>query len=135
MQSSFRPINSSIDWQIKGPLLTGEADGNTGRAGPAGPADAVHIVLRFIGQGVVDDMTDPLDVDPTTGDIGRHQHLDLPGTKAFQTVRPLGLGHLAGEQGRQSMPFRCNRSLSLLASFFILVKTMMRSSLYFPMRL
>ena len=44
------------------------------RAGAAGAADAVHVVLGHVGQLVVDDVRQLVDVDAARGDVGRHQH-------------------------------------------------------------
>jgi len=41
-----------------------------------GAADAVHVVLRHVGQVVVDDARQLRDVDAARGDVGRHEHVD-----------------------------------------------------------
>src|SRR5690554_3732313 len=40
--------------QVEHVFFTGEADGMTAGAGPAGTADAMHIVFRVVGQVVVE---------------------------------------------------------------------------------
>jgi len=55
--------------QIKRPLFTGKTHRLAVRPGPPRPTDAMDIVLRFIGQGVVDNKGDPLDMDAPSGHI------------------------------------------------------------------
>ena len=45
------------------------------RAGAAGAADAVHVVLGHVRQLEVDDVRQLVDVDAARGDVGRDQHL------------------------------------------------------------
>jgi len=53
-------------------------------AGPAGAPDAMHIVLRHMGQFEVDDMRQLVDVQAARGDVGRHQHTHLPQLEVLQ---------------------------------------------------
>ena len=47
------------------------------RAGAAGAADAVHVVLGHVRQLEVDDVRQLVDVDAARGDVGRDQHLQV----------------------------------------------------------
>src|SRR5262249_52105664 len=49
------------------------------RAGAAGAADAVHVVLGHVGQLEVDDVRQLVDVDAARGDVGGHEHLQRAG--------------------------------------------------------
>ncbi len=53
-----------------------EADRRALAAGAAGAADAVDVVLGVVGQLVVDDQVDVIDVETARGDVGGDQHLD-----------------------------------------------------------
>ena len=54
-----------------------QGNGQSGSAGTAGAADAVDIVLRRVGQFVVDHTGQFDDVDTARGDVGGHQQLHL----------------------------------------------------------
>src|SRR5690606_19390012 len=45
-------------------------------ASAASTADAVHVILRHVGQLEVDHMGQLVDVEAAGGDVGRHQHPD-----------------------------------------------------------
>src|SRR5690606_21819248 len=51
-----------------------QRDGRAGAAGAAGAADPVNVVLGDVGQFVVDDLRELVDVEPARGDVGRHEH-------------------------------------------------------------
>lgn len=59
-------------------VLAGERYCNASRASPAGPANPVDIVLRFVRQVKVDDVTDPLHMQPAASHVRSHQHAGLP---------------------------------------------------------
>ena len=61
-----------------------QGDGVAVLAGPAGAADAVHVVLRHVGQIKVHHMGQLVDIDAAGGDIGGHQHTHLPALEASQ---------------------------------------------------
>ena len=54
-----------------------EQDRLAAAAGAAGAADAVDVALDVVGDVVVDDVADALDVEAARGDVGRDQHVEL----------------------------------------------------------
>ena len=84
--------------QQEGILLAGKADGGANGAGTAGTTNAVHIVIGFFRQGVVDHMGHVLDVQTTTRHISGDQHLEAPFLETVQGLDPLVLGHFTGQQ-------------------------------------
>ena len=50
-----------------------EGDRPPGAPDPAGAADPVHVGVGRVGDVVVDDVGDVLDVEPAGGDVGRDQ--------------------------------------------------------------
>ena len=65
------------------------------RAGAAGPADAMDVVLRVPRQLEVDDDRQVLDVEAAGRDVGRHEDPDLAGLEALERARPLRLRSIA----------------------------------------
>ena len=63
--------------------------------GPAGPADAVDVVLRVPRQLEVDDDRQVLDVEAAGRDVGRDEHPDVAGLEALERARPLRLRAVA----------------------------------------
>ena len=63
--------------------------------GPAGPADAVDVVLRVPRQLEVDDDRQVLDVQAARRDVGRHEDPDVARLEALQRAGPLRLGAVA----------------------------------------
>ena len=61
-----------------------EGDRDAGLACPAGAADAVHVGLLILGNLIVDDVGDVVDVDAAGGHIGGHQHVDLAGAERLE---------------------------------------------------
>ena len=53
-------------------------------AGPSGSADAVDIVFGDMGQLVVDDVGQLIDIEAAGRDIGGHQDADRAGLEAIQ---------------------------------------------------
>ena len=70
-------------------LGVAQRQGDALGAGAGSAADPVHVALGVVGQFVVDDVRDPLHVDPAGDDIGGHQHFDATAVKG-------GQGALAG---------------------------------------
>ena len=68
-----------------------ERDRLAGQARPAGPADAMDVVLRVPRELEVDDDRQVLDVEPAGSDVGRDQDADLAGLEALERARPFGL--------------------------------------------
>ncbi len=52
-------------------------DGNAGLPGAAGAPDAMDINFRVVGQVVVEDVGNVVNVEAASGHVRRHQHLDL----------------------------------------------------------
>ena len=55
-------------------------------------------MLGVLGQVVVDDVADLIDVETAGGHIRCHEHLDLTGAEILQGTDALVLGHFSGEQ-------------------------------------
>ena len=64
--------------------MTDQGEGVPGPGHPAGPAYAVDIGIRGIGDVVIDNVRDPGNVDTASGDISRHQYPVSTLTKAVQ---------------------------------------------------
>ena len=58
-------------------------------------ADTVHIGLRHVGQVVVKDVGNRLDINATGRYIGGHQHMDAPGPKGCKGAVTLALVFIA----------------------------------------
>ena len=70
-----RPAGEPFDLsQLVAFFAAAERRGDAGRAGPACAADAVDVNLRHLGQLVVDDVRDAVDIQPAGGDVGGHEH-------------------------------------------------------------
>jgi hypothetical protein len=68
----------ALDGAQHAPLARGdEQDGLAGAPGAAGAADAVDVGLGVVGDVVVDDMADALDVEPAGGDVGGDDDVEL----------------------------------------------------------
>ena len=80
--------------QVKGALLIGKADRNLGVPGPSSSADMMNIIFRLIGQGIVEHMTDTINVNPPPGHIGCDQHVNNSFPETLQTGHPFLLGHI-----------------------------------------
>src|SRR3954468_7480254 len=52
---------------------TDEGDSHAGAAGPAGPADAVHVTVAILGCVEVDHMRDVVDIEAAGRDVCGHQ--------------------------------------------------------------
>ena len=85
-----RHANQPLDvTQIGAFLVIAERDREALGAGARGAADAVDVAFRHIGQVVIDDMRDAVDIDAARGDIGGDQGLDLAVAEGGK--RPLAL--------------------------------------------
>jgi hypothetical protein len=71
----------------------GQGDGDTLTAGPADPADAVHIGVGGTGDVVVDHVGELLDIQAAGGDVGDHQKVDAPAAQPAHDAVALGLVH------------------------------------------
>ena len=72
-----------------------QRDGIAVDAGPAGPADAVDVVLGDHRQLEVDDVRERLDVEAAGGDLGRDEDGEPAGLEVGQGADPLGLALVA----------------------------------------
>ena len=71
-------------------------------AGAAGAANAVDVVLRLVGEVVVNNEGDVIHMDPAPGNIGGHHGADRAGAEGFEDFEALDLidiarEHLAGD--------------------------------------
>jgi hypothetical protein len=57
----------------------------------AGPADAVNVVFRLLGNVVVDDVTDAGDIESALGDVRRDEHANLPCLEVVERTGALAL--------------------------------------------
>ncbi len=64
-----------------------QRDGLAVAPGPAGTADAVHVIVRHVRQVVVDHQRQLVDVDAAGGDVGCHQHAYIAVLETFQRPR------------------------------------------------
>ena len=60
--------------QLTALIATAERCGDTGCAGAARSANAMHINLRHFGQLVVNHVRDAVDVEASGGDVSGHEH-------------------------------------------------------------
>src|SRR5690554_6691052 len=91
--------------QREGILLAHEADRHPGSTSPTGTTDAVDVVFRILGQGVVDDVADIFDMNATAGYIGGHQHLYRALTETLQRLDALVLWHVPGKHRNVDIRF------------------------------
>ena len=68
------------------------------RAGAAGAAGAVDVDLGRLGEGVVEDVREVLDVDAARRDVGGHQELDAAGAHAAQHALAIALRQVGGDR-------------------------------------
>ena len=69
-----------------------QGDGIAGSAGPAGTADAVHIVFRTVGQVIVDDAGQLNDVEAARGHIRGDKNFDLALLEGIERLHAILLG-------------------------------------------
>ena len=72
-----------------------ERPGDARLARPGRAADAVDVDLGVLGQVVVDDVADAVDVEPAGGEVRRHEHAQLVAAELGHDPVPLGLVHVA----------------------------------------
>ena len=70
-----------------------QGDGHTLAAGPAHPADAVHVRVGRGRNGVVDDMGELVDVEPARGHVGGDEQLRRPAAQPPHDAVALVLAH------------------------------------------
>ena len=72
-------------------FLVTKRNGTAFRPGPCGPSNSVNVGIRFVGEVVVDDQIDSLDVDAPRCDIGCNENADLSASKIFEGTNPCAL--------------------------------------------
>ena len=72
-----------------------QGDRDTGLACAAGAPDAVHVGLLVLGDLVVDDVGDVVDVDAAGGDVGGDEHVDVAGAERLERLLAGGLSQVA----------------------------------------
>src|SRR5207248_9147817 len=80
-------------------LGTNERDRLTARPGPAGATDAMDVILRHTGELEIHDVGQVFDVEPASGDIGRHQHANLSRLEVGEGLKAFGLALVAVDGG------------------------------------
>src|SRR5690606_15789102 len=78
-------------------VLAGEADGDSAGAGAAGATDAVNVVFGIFRQRIVDDMTDAIDMNAATGDVGGNEYLQFAFLEILQRPHAFVLRNFAGQ--------------------------------------
>src|SRR5206468_11307264 len=86
--------------QVTALLVAAERDRNAVGAGTRGAADAVDILLGYIGQVEVDDMADARHVDPARRYLGRDQHFGLTRPEQSDGALALDLALVAVDRAR-----------------------------------
>jgi hypothetical protein len=90
------PPNQLFDSRYDKPILfIGKTNRGAGCTGATRSTNAMDIIFRIPGEGVVDNMVHTLDVDPPAGDIGGHQHPDFTGLEIFKCPYPGLLADIA----------------------------------------
>src|SRR5262249_35334038 len=82
-------------------VVAGQRDRRAFRPGASRAADPVDVVLGVLGQVVVDDVRDPLDVEAAGGDVGRDEDGEPPFLELLEDPEPLLLGDVARERPRR----------------------------------
>src|SRR5437773_8923199 len=83
--------------------LADERHRDAGLARAPGAADAVGERLRVLGQVVVHDVTDVLDVQAARGEVRRDEDLDLPALELVERALAFALGHVAVDGGDEML--------------------------------
>ncbi len=102
-----RLSGGALDRAQHAALARGDEQDRLARSpGPAGAADAVDVGLGVVGNVVVDDVADALDVQPARGHVGGDQDVDIPALEPIDDFLALLLRHVAVEcGGRESARF------------------------------
>ncbi len=70
-------------------------DGLAGAPGAAGTANAMNVGLGVVGNVVVNDVRNPVNVQAAGSDVGGDQNVDLPGLQPVDCLLPQFLRHVA----------------------------------------
>lgn len=87
---------------MRGALGREEADRDSGRVGPPRAPDPVQVVRRRSRQVVVHYGRERLDVEATTGDIGRDQHRDTPRLEVGERRSACALAQIPVKRSRSN---------------------------------
>lgn len=78
----------------------GKHDGQALRAGPAGAADTVHIIIDVVRHVVIIDMRNSFNINASGGDIGSDEDLCLGSGEVADNLIASALGHISLQLGR-----------------------------------
>ena len=67
----------------------------------AGASDAMHVIFRVHREIVIHHVRNPIDVDATSGDVGRDQNADGSGLEILQRAQPLILRSIRMDRSRR----------------------------------
>ena len=81
--------------------FAGQGQRPTGFSRPGGSPNSVYIILRILGQVIVDDMADIFNMDAPRGHIGGHQDFELSFLKLLHQPESFALGKIAGNSFRR----------------------------------
>ena len=76
-----------------------KSPGGTPCAGATGTSDAMNEIFSLLGQIVVDDMRDVIDVDAARGDVGSDEYTAITIFEALERVIPLALRAVSVDGG------------------------------------
>jgi hypothetical protein len=80
-------------------LAIAEGDRTTRRASAPRTTDTVHVALGDVGDVVIDDQGNAVNVDPTCRDIGGHEHSRRTAAKGVEGALSCALGLVAVNGG------------------------------------
>src|SRR4051812_12816573 len=103
---NFLPDKSFNCLQGRNLFPVHEGEGIPHILGPAGPANAVYIILWMLRHIVIDDMTDAGYIKPARRDVGGHHDFVLAALETFECLDALALSPIRMQDG--------DRMLSLL---------------------
>ena len=83
-------------------LAVNERDRNAFGTGARGAANTMNVAFRHIGEFVVHDVADAIDVDAAGGDVGCDQDADLAALEAVEGCFALVLALVAMDGGRRN---------------------------------
>ena len=82
-----------------------QADGLAAGARAAGATDAVHVVFRHVGNFIVDDMRQVINIDTASSNVGGDQGADVAALEAGQCLRACALALVAVQRHRVDAVF------------------------------
>ena len=100
-QTLQRPFDQLFNvLQLRTLIVADERNRLALHAGTTGTADAVHVIFRHVGQFVVDDVRQRIDVDATGSNIGSHQRRQFALLEFRQHTRACALRFVAMDGSR-----------------------------------